>query len=206
MRTKRAFIIIIILVITNISISILQSCCNPDDVNYTLESLQSNLYRITGIKTEGEYNVVQCDFEEYTPDDKGIRYDSLGIEVSNDILLSVLKSNWENFLGFNGLYACEPAENYDRIFDVEITSSEDYNAAFPKGSDLSKIMSASWMFSIQKNNIDYFLIGKDLSYDSFLFTFNFPPDENKYHDITIKYTLYDSREFSTTIENVLIKK
>ena len=206
MRIKRASIIIIILIIINIGISLLQSCCNPDDVSFTLQSIGNSLHRITGIITEGEYNIIQYELEAYTPDDEGIRYDSLCIEITNDILISALEKNWVNSLGFNGLYACEPSETYDRIFEVEITSSEDYNSAFPKGSDLSQIMSASWIHSVQKNSIDNFLIGKDLTYDSFLFTFNFPPDENKHHDITIKYTLYDSRGYSTTIENVLIKK
>ncbi|MBN1186065.1 MAG: hypothetical protein JXB49_27535 [Bacteroidales bacterium] len=204
---RKVLIVVAISIIAQISISIFQSCCNPDDVTITLQSIQNNLHKIAGIITEGENNIIEYQLETYTPDDRGIRYDSLGIEVANTVIISGLKEQWYNTIGFTGLYACEPAYNFDRIYDIEITSSEDYNTSFPKGSDLSRIMSVSWMFSLQKNSIDFFLIGQELTdNDSFFFTFNFPPDENKIHNITINYTLYDNRVYTTTISNLFIKK
>jgi len=203
---KKIGILFIAFILFSLSLSVFQSCCNPDPINFRLESLHSEAKRIMGITVSGSQNIADFVVETYIPDEKGIRYDSLGIDVSNELIIAFNKQLWNNNLGFSSAYACSPAENYDIVFDVIITSSEDYNSAYPKGSNLEEMMQVSNAHLVRGNNISVFMINKRLNYHTVFYTFSFPPSENKYHDVTIKYILTDGREYETTVSDILITK
>ncbi len=203
---KKIGISFIVFILIGLSLSVFQSCCNPDPINFRLDALNSEPQRITGITVSGTQNIADFEVETYIPDEKGIRYDSLGINVSNELIIALNNWQWSNHLGFSSAYACSPAENYDIVFDVIITSSEDYNSAFPKGSNLAEVMQVRYAHMVRGNNISLFMINEQLNYHTVFYTFSFPPSENKYHDITIKYILTDGREFETTVSNILITK
>ncbi len=187
-------------------LSVFQSCCNPDPINFRLSSLSSVPERIIGIEVSGSQNIGNFVVETYTPDEKGIRYDSLGINVSNELIIALNNRQWSHHLGFSSAYACSPVENYDVVFDVIITSTEDYNSAYPKGSNLEEVMQVRYAHMVRGNNINLFMINERLNYHTVFYTFSFPPSENKYHDITIKYILTDGHEFETIVSNILITK
>ena len=203
---KRIGISFIVFIMIGLSLSIFQSCCNPDPINFRLSSLSSAPERITGIEVSGSQNIGNFIVETYIPNQKGIRYDSLGINISNELIIALNNQQRKSNLGFASAYACSPAENYDMVFDVIITSTEDYNNAYPKGSNLEEVMQVRYAHMVRGNNISLFMINKQLNYHTVFYTFSFPPAENKYHDITIKYILTDGREFETTVSNILITK
>jgi hypothetical protein len=188
------------------SFSIFQSCCHPDPINFRLISLQSEAQRITGITVSGTQHIGNYEVESYLPDEKGIRYDSLGIDVTNELMVAMNQQQWNSHFGFSTVYACSPAENYDIVFDVIITSSEDYNSAYPKGTNLDEIMQVRYAHMVRGNNISAFMINNELNYQTVFYTFSFPPSANKTHDITLKYILTDGREYETTVKGILIRK
>jgi hypothetical protein len=203
-KTAIAFGIFLLL---NVFLSIFQSCCHPDPINFRLISLKSEAQRITGITVvSGTQDIGNYEVEPYIPDEKGIRYDSLGIDVTNELMVAMNQQQWNSSFGFPAAYACSPAENYDIVFDVIITSSEDYNSAYPKGANLDEIMQVRYAHMVRGNNIALFMINNQLTYQTVFYTFSFPPSENKTHDITIKYILTDGREYETTVSGILIRK
>jgi hypothetical protein len=203
---KKIGITVIIFLLFNLSLSIFQSCCHPDPIVFRLESLTSEAKRITGIEVSGSQNIGNFIVETYSPNDSGIRYDSLGIDVMNTLITAMMQQEWNSQLGFSTTYACSPAENYDMVFDIIITSSEDYNSAYPKGSNLEEVMLVRNAHMVRGNNVALFMVNRRLNYQSVFYTFSFPPSENKTHDLTIKYVLTDGREYETTVSNILIKK
>lgn len=154
----------------------------------------------------GAYDIGSFIVEPYQPDEKGIRYDSLGIEVHNELGYAYLPTNPVNSFGFSSVYACSPAVNFDILFDVIITSSEDYNSAYPKGTNLEEIMLARYSYLVRGNNIDAFMVNKQLDESNIFYTFAYPPAQDAYHDLTFKYILADGREYESTVTDVLVKK
>jgi len=203
---KKFGITIVIFLLLNLSLSVFQSCCRPDPIYFHLDSLTSTPQRITGITVSESQNIASYDVETFLPDEKGIRYDSLGIDVMNELITAMNQQEWKANFGFSSAYACSPAENYDMIFDIIITSSEDYNSAYPKGANLEEIMQVRNAHFVRGNNIALFMVNRQLNYHSVFYTFSFPPSENKTHDITIKYVLTDGREYETTVRGLLIRK
>ena len=202
---KKTGIVLTVIIFFNLAITIFQSCCEPGTVTHKLESLQAELKRITGIEVSGSLNSGNFIVEEYQPGGNGIRYDSLGIRINNNLTVAENITPRLN-LGGSNLYACEPGEEYDILSEVIITSSEDYNDAYPKGSNLDEIMNVRNYYSVQGNNISYFMANKQLDNTAFFYTFTYPPSADKYHDITFKYYLVGGGEYHTTINGILIKK
>jgi len=203
---KKIGITFIIFILFNLFLSLFQSCCRPEPINFRLNSLNSIPERIIGIEVSGSQNIGNYIVETYVSDNNGIRYDSLGINVSNELIVAFNDQQWNSNLGFSSAYACSPVENYDVVSDVIITSSENYNSAYPKGSNLEEVMQVRYAHMVRGNNIALFMTNNQLNYHTVFYTFSFPPSENKYHDITIKYILNDGREFETTVSNILITK
>lgn len=203
---KKTGIAFVIFVLLNLSLSIFQSCCHPDPIYFRLDSLKSEAQRITGITVSGTQNIGDFIVEPYIPDEQGIRYDSLGIDVMNELVTAMNQQEWKYNFGFSNAYACSPSENFDVVFDVIITSSEDYNSAYPKGSNLEEVMQVRYAHMVRGNNVALFMVNNELRYHTVFYTFSFPPSENKTHNITIKYILNDGREYETTVSNILIRK
>lgn len=190
----------------SLSLSVFQSCCHPDPIVFRLSALSSEAQRITGITASGTQHIGNYDVEPYIPDDKGIRYDSLGIDVTNVLITAMNQDKLNLNFGFSSAYACSPAMQFDVVFDVIITSSEDYNSAYPKGANLEEVMQVRNAHMVRGNNINQFMINERLTSHTVFYTFSFPPSENKIHDITIKYILSDGREYETTVSGILIRK
>jgi hypothetical protein len=142
--------------------------------------------------------IAQCkkvnDKTVYVPDNAGIRYDSLVIDISHD-LARVTKGD-----------ACDEPIIFDELRIVTVTSSQDYTADLPKGSNLSGIMEATFGLGGRPENFESILSDKKVGFGNEYYTFLVPPSEDKFHNITITYILNDRRNFSRTIENLLIRK
>ena len=203
---KKTGIVLGIFILFSLSLSVFQSCCHPDPIYFRLDALQSEAQRITGITVSGTQDIGNFDVEPYVPDEKGIRYDSLGIDVTNELITAMNQTEWNSNFGFSSAYACSPAEHYDMVFEVIITSSEDYNSAYPKGANLEEVMLVRNAHMVRGNNVALFMANRQLMYHSVFYTFSFPPSENKIHDLTIKYILTDGREYETTIKDLFIRK
>lgn len=195
---KKIGIITGLWVVFHFFMAFLPSCmvCDDDPIVHRLQSLSAEAKRIEGIEQSGSYQQGYFLVSSYHSDEPGIRYDSLGIEVVNALEIALNTSSSPFNFGVNSAYACSPVEKYDHLDEVIITSSSDYNSAYPKGSNLMEIM------SVRANMAAYGRVG----YENLFFTFNFPPEEDKLHDIRIRYILNDGREVEATIRGLLIKK
>lgn len=186
---------------------VFQSCSNPDPcspspdpVYRPLESIKPELKRITGIE-KGDYSR-KLIVDTIQADSNGIRYDSLGIDVRNNFISKNESTRYE----VSTVYACSPRVDFDNVREVFITSSEDYTVRFPKGSNLTELLLVREGYTGEGQRVDSFMLNRPLHSSNYLFTFQFPPTEDKFHNITIKYILTDGREYLTSLENVYIKK
>ena len=199
---KKYIITLTLLVSGYLIVLVGQSChpCRSDSFYLRLRSIQPTLKRITGVERVS-YSP-KLIVETFQNDSIGIRYDSLGIDIQNE-LISI---NENTSHGISNLYACKPAEKYDNLQKVIITSSEDYTTGYPKGSNLTEIMLVREGFNADGQKIEPYMLNRSLYFGNYFFTFQTPPSEDKFHDITIKYILTNGREYFSTIENVLIRK
>src|SRR5690606_30992979 len=118
-------------------------------------------------------------------DSFGIRYDSVGIYINNEINSALMK----NLIQLpNAVFACSPVEKYDYLFDIVISSSEDYTSLYTKGKNLKEIVSIRSGFDNRATSIDDVLPIEKIDPHYFL-TFDIPPTESKIHDFTITYNI-----------------
>ena len=171
----------------------LQSCFDCNRLTYRLRSLITQCKKVGQIARQDSIQTEIVDYV-YLPDISGIRYDSLGIEVRHH-LVRVSKGD-----------ACDEPIVFDKSKRVIITSSEDYTSDLPKGSNLVNTMAVADYPYFKFEKIETFMANRELGFSSFLYTFQSPPSEDKFHNLTIKYILTNARQYSATIENVLIKK
>jgi hypothetical protein len=186
-----------------IGLAVIQSCDSCDDgpFNFRLVAIEGEVKKITGIELLGSYQTPYYTFETYITRINGIRYDSIGIDISNTIELLAYDTK-ANF--FNSAFACSPATNYDLLADITIISSEDYIESYPAGSDLKEIMSIRQGYQLQGGYIPTYLSNAELTEGNQFLTFEFPPSQTKTHDITITYKLFDGREFKVLIQELKI--
>lgn len=183
-----------------IGLAIIQSCVCGDSYNTRLASISGDAKRIKGTRSIGaglEYFIV----EPYAPRTNGIRYDSIGIDIVNDLekIAFNMKGNF-----FNTAFACEPGVTYEPLEGITITSSEDYTHDYAAGTDLSEIMSVGYGYEAPGIPINTYLSNAMLTHWNQFFTFNIPPSANKVHNLTIKYKLFDGREYEVFIEGLRI--
>ena len=213
---KKVAVVLSFLVCTSFGFTLLQSCNKdreePCRTTYTyaqLISATAELKHISGIDTGNdmkEYLIINDDYSNK-------RFDSIAIQINHELKYAFNNLSSPFFFSFSHAMACTPSlTGLDQIKSVVITSSEDYNAALPKGANLGKVMHihsydyidgyrAKGYIASQSFQGDYNYANKE-----YLYTFTTAPSENKTHNLTFKYILRDGREVSTTINNVLIKK
>jgi hypothetical protein len=189
------------------ALALLPSCtaCNGGPIVFQLHNLTAELKRIEGIELGGSVGAGNYVVSAYNSTEAGIRYDSLGIDLVAAFYAANDSWNAPFTFGMTSAYACSPAEHYEQVQEIIISSSENYNAAYPKGADLQEIMSVRNGYWVSGNSVSY-LIQNGLDYGNNFFTFNFPPDGDKRHDMTIKFILEEGKTVETSIRGLLIKK
>ena len=184
-----------------IGLAIIQSCdtCGDDGpYNYRLVSITGEAKRINGIGLVGEYSV-----KPFLLSTKETRYDSIGINIINRVE-SVAFTTKGYF--FNSAFACEPVINFERLKDINITSSEDYANLYPAGTDLKEIMSVREGYQVQGMSILTYLSNAELRHGNLFFTFDIPPATTKVHNLTITYKLFDGKEYEVFIQGLTISR
>lgn len=188
----KKLVILLAFITLNCALLLLQSC-DPCDgpFNYKLLSITSITQKLT-----------PSGFDENFHTGKAIRFDSVGIVVTNDIrkAMNKIKGSW-----INQSFACDPVVNYEYLDKISIISSEDYNADYPKGSELKTIMKARSNGSTKDVDIMTIESGS-VSNPNIIFLFNEAPSENKTHNITIKYKIKNGSEFQTTVVGLKLNK
>jgi hypothetical protein len=210
---KNVAIVLFSLSLTSFIFTLLQSCnknpCGDGPITSTyssLTSISSHLRRIKNLEkktTHIDYYVIN-DIDEYV----GGRYDSIALQIKNKFETKVtLNYLRDNFGAFSTAYACDYSTvGYDRVKKIMITSSEDYNDTLQSGTNLSEIILLHTNHYAIGERIEDFTRNREMNYDDLLFTFTIPPSKDMSHNINIKYFLADSTEFSTTLNNVFIRK
>jgi hypothetical protein len=172
-------------------------CKGISGVYPKLTSIQAQAKKITGFTVPDQNYPIYFTVDNYVEQANGIRYDSIGIELSHAFDEIVIN---RPFSFFSQAYACDPAFNYEYIESISVISSEDYNADFPKGTDLMDIMTIRIGYRVQS----YYRT--ELSYEVCFLTFNSPPSANKTHTFTIQYTLTNSRMLQTSLDGITINR
>lgn len=187
--------------------------CGPfEKEEYLLKDLHVSMRKIAGKKDYGS-NVTEVYQLEAFENQQEARFDSLGIEVLNVLVVAMQEVPSGDGFGFSAAFACSPpSPDYaDKIEDIQIFSNADYNARFKEGENLKSLLRVS-----SSAGSDYFTDG--LKVDEYIasnnriderglfFTFSESPDESRLHDLTIRYILESGEIHEFTIEDVLIRK
>ena len=117
-------------------INIINSCGGVADY-YRINSLNSVAQRIVSLDKNGNY--IADDLNTFS-DTIRIRYDSLRIKLTTDNYLA-LNNQTKSNIGIQSALAWSKAVEYEKIFEIEITSNKDYNSVYKAGTNLKKIMS-----------------------------------------------------------------
>lgn len=185
---------------------IMQSCwnhCGDEAISFRTDSIQGNSLHILGIDATTS---VQRNYIVEKDTGKLTRYDSIGFEVlAFSSVISFTEKSVTNW-GVSVACACSPAETYDRIISVKVTSSADYNDQYPAGKNLADILIAGNSYNINMNSISTVLLNNTSAQGNLFYKFIFAPSENRIHNLTFIYTLNNGSKVSTTIKNVYIGK
>lgn len=193
---KKTFILLFISFMVPSFTTLFHACtgCGDDtSIRYRLSAIESRPTIVSEITDAPAYT------QQYTLADYetgSIRYDSFGIEVIHQNETIAWIEQCSNSV-FSAAYACDPAPTYEMISTVIMTSSEDYNEQFPKGTDLSSIMVINDGYS--PDPLQVFDTGRNL-----LWRFRTPPSEAGTHTFTITYQTADGRTFETQVDNITI--
>ncbi len=175
-----------------------QACdpCEGGPIRFRLTSTTGMAYRLAGLEQPSppSYRV------ELYEVGKAVRYDSVGLEVMHELQGVTARGSF-----FSSAYACDPAVDFPCVSSIRITSSQDYQALFPAGSDLSAIITAREGRGVQGLPFNNFLspFGPSLE-RAWFFTFDVPPSGARVHDFTIVYEMADGTEVTTEIRQVTI--
>lgn len=190
--------------------------CNPcgpfEPEDYLLQGINTSVQRIASI-SETDNNVDIYALEDFAVQVEA-RYDSLGFEIENILMLAMEESENSFDYGFQSVQACSPPgpEFSDELSDIIITSNVDYSPQYQKGQNLKELLSVNYAYypnHYLANRIDvptYLNLGNPLNFEGLFFTFNQPPDESRIHNFSIKYVLKSGKVYESNIQNVLIKK
>ena len=146
--------VLVVYSISMLAMIIISSCDITE--NYKLDSISATAFKITGIDEDLHSTFDYYLVEEITNTESPvkIRFDSLAVEVSTSIFVSEgvgLNSN----IGVKSAHANDPV--YEEIVDIVITSDQDYNDDFPKGTNLADLLSIRHGRITQGMNITDFL-------------------------------------------------
>jgi hypothetical protein len=200
---RKIIVVLCVWAVFSIGISVIQSCvgCGDGPYNYRLVSIAGEAKKVNGMKSNNspiDYYTV----EPYVLDTKGVRYDSIGIEITNSIEPVAFNKRFDVF---NTAFACDPAQNFEALENVTITSSEDYANLYPAGTDLGEIISVRAGYQVAGSSISTHLASNpELDYQILFFTFNIPPSSNKVHNLTIKYKIVNGKEYEVLIQGLRI--
>ena len=206
---KRKIIVFAGFILMTLIFSMFRCGCKP--YNYSLDSIDAGLKRITGTHINTVYNYPYYALEDiYSQDDTvAIAFDSLAIEVWTKY--STVYAFNRNLPGIQSAYATSIRIIYEKITDIIITSNKDYSAEYPSGSNLKGLISVIHSLDMAAmtvdNMIEMFSLYDGWQWDySLLYTFNTPPDTEEVHDITIIYKTEKNQEFTAVVKNVKILK
>lgn len=184
----------------------MQSCrnrCGDEAISFRTDSIQGNSLHILGIDAT---NSVQRNYIVEKDTGKLTRYDSIGFEVvSFSSVISFTEKSGTNW-GIPLACACSPAETYDRIISVKVTSSSDYNDQYPAGKNLADILMAGNSYNINMNAISTVLLNNTSAQGNLFYKFISAPSDNRVHNLTFTYILNDLSTKSTTIKGIYIGK
>lgn len=194
---KKVFFLSILGLFLYLSLAFISSCnnCKDSGWSFTLTSIHTQAKTITGLTTPDQNYPVYFTVEDYVEQANGIRYDSIGIELSHAFDEVVIN---RPFSFFSQAYACDPALNFEFIESISVISNEDYSADFPKGTDLLDVITIRNGYQVQGN------YNREVSHEVYFLTFNSPPSANKTHTFTIKYTLTNRRILQTDLGGITI--
>lgn len=146
------------------------TCGDDGPFSYRLASITGEVKKTDRVRLvdtpQPEYDV-----KPYLSGRKANHYDSIGIEITNTIEPVAVTTAYL----FNSAFACDPVISYERLRDINITSSEDYTATYPAGTDLKEIMSVREGYQAQGISIPTYLSNSQLGERNLFFTFNIPP-------------------------------
>lgn len=193
-----------IMLIPGLLIPVFQSCkpCKAGVEDYRIKGLKGKACVATGTYVSGlDTLYLTYPYTQGT----AVSFDSLHILITDTSYYAVNKPLEQNSPGISGAYACSPGVMVDLIKSIVITSTEDYNPSFPKGSDLGPII-----------RVLPFSMGSGMALAEYLkhprtfssresFLFSAAPDQARIHDITFQYFLSDGREYQATVAGLLIK-
>lgn len=172
--------------------------------------LENSLYRIEGISTAQYNNAPYLLIEKCTNNEKGIRYDSLGIEIAAKTVYTGIALN--NVGIIKSAHAMKKfVEVFDEVAEIQVTSNKDYNEEHVSGANLLHILSARSSRRTVKAHYrtdkePVMEVFKELDYDGYLLSFNVPPSNSEQHIFTITISTTDGKTFSTTTEEVFLRK
>lgn len=133
----------------------------------------------------------------YNADSAGIRFDSLGISIYNN-LESFSKRN--DFLFINAAYACDPVFYFYGIDSMFIYSDQRYDANHPAGSNLRDLVGFRGGSSAFESS------DKEIQGSTCFINFKSAPNDNKSHVFTIKYKLSNGNTTTSVLPKVKILK
>lgn len=180
---------------------ILNSCineCNDGPFVFTTDSISVDLLQINGISNGyRDYYTTQ---NINNTDTATIRYDSLIIGFN-----SVQKLVQENQYFQGALYACSPAEKYDKITNIEITSDHDYNTLFPKGSNLVSLFNIHDGLETKGTGLINSVINGLYFSQNIYLKLNLAPLKKDFHRFTFKFTLDNNKVITLSLPVIYVK-
>ena len=182
-----------------LGLALISSCskCKEGGMSFSLTSINAQIKKITGFTVPDQNYPKYFTVENYVEQTNGIRYDSVGIELSHAFDVVVIN---RPFSFISQAYACDPALNYEYIESISVISNEDYDANFPKGTDLMDIITIRNGYQVE----GYF--HNEVTPEVYFLTFNNLPSTNKTHTFTIKYTLTNGRKFESKTDEITINR
>ena len=199
---KKMVVFLGIVLIPGLLIPVFQSCnpCKGGVEDYRIKGLKGTAFVVTGMYVSGQDTL----YNTY-PYQEGmvVSYDSLHMLIG-DTLYAFIKPFPRNPFWIGSVYGCSPAVLEDYIKSIVVTSTEDYNPSYPRGSNLGPII-----------RVLPYSRGTGLALAEFLkhpspfiyntsFLFSAAPDQARIHDITFNYILSDGRECKATIKGLKI--
>lgn len=174
--------------------------CNDDcDVGpqkTRLKTVTTELKTITGIQSSGN-GLSNYEIVNYQATSKGLRYDSLGIDIKNEIesYTQVVEPSF-----ISKAYACDPVISFSKISMLRILSDKAYDANHPIGSNLTDVVNIRNGYMVDPNSYDEIYGG------NIFINFKSAPSMEDTHNINISITLEDGRTFNSILPEIRIRK
>lgn len=186
------------------SFSVFQSCneCSDGPIFFSWNAVTMQAKKLTGIELLGNFSAPYYTSEAYIPSDKGIRYDSIGFHLSWE-LLALSTHSTGSFV--SRAFACSPAEKYENLFSIAVTSSEDYSSAFPAGADLAPILVIRKGYSVLGTSIPLFLSTNQITSEPLLLTFAIPPQQLAQHTLVFTYRFENEKVLTTELADIFLR-